>query len=54
MDSFRFVILGGGVVAGYAAQEFAHCGIPAGELCIVSAEKTLPYKWPPAFRGFFG
>ncbi len=52
MDSFRFVILGGGVVAGYAAQEFAHCGIPAGELCIVSAEKTLPYDRPPLSKDF--
>jgi len=52
MDSFRFVILGGGVVAGYAAQEFARCGIPPGELCIVSAEKTLPYDRPPLSKDF--
>jgi NADPH-dependent 2,4-dienoyl-CoA reductase/sulfur reductase-like enzyme len=52
MSSFRFVILGGGVVAGYAAQEFARCGIPAGELCIISAEKTLPYDRPPLSKGF--
>lgn len=52
MDSFRFVILGGGVTAGYAAQEFVRCGLPAGELCIVSAEKTLPYDRPPLSKGF--
>ncbi|MBK8900633.1 MAG: NAD(P)/FAD-dependent oxidoreductase [Anaerolineaceae bacterium] len=52
MDSFRFVILGGGVVAGYAAQEFARCGIPAGELCIVSNEKTLPYDRPPLSKDY--
>ena len=52
MDSYRFVILGGGVVAGYAAQEFARCGISPGELCIVSAEKTLPYDRPPLSKDF--
>lgn len=52
MDSYKFVILGGGVVAGNAAQEFARCEIPPGELCIVSAEKTLPYDRPPLSKDF--
>lgn len=52
MNYFRFVILGGGVVAGYAAQEFARCGISAGELCILSAEKTLPYDRPPLSKDY--
>lgn len=52
MDSFKYVILGGGLTAGYAAQEFAERGITAGELCIVSAEETPPYERPPLSKDF--
>jgi len=51
-SSFKFVILGGGLTAGYAAQEFADYGIQSGELCIVSAEETLPYERPPLSKKF--
>jgi NAD(P)H-nitrite reductase large subunit len=44
MHTYRYVILGGGVVAGYAAQELAHLDLRTGELCIVSADDTLPYE----------
>ena len=33
-----YVILGGGVAAGYAAQEFVKRGVSHGELCIISGE----------------
>ncbi len=52
MDSFRYVILGGGMVAGYAAKEFVAGGVKPGELAIVSAEHTLPYERPPLTKGF--
>lgn len=35
-----YVILGGGVAAGYAALEFTKRGISRGELCIISEEQV--------------
>ena len=52
MDSFRYVILGGGMVAGYAAKEFVERGIQPGELAIVSADDALPYERPPLSKGY--
>ncbi|EFJ08252.1 hypothetical protein SELMODRAFT_131995 [Selaginella moellendorffii] len=50
--SFRFVILGGGVSAGYAALEFVRLGIPAGDLCIITDEAVAPYERPALSKGF--
>lgn len=36
--AFVYVIVGGGVAAGYAALEFTKRGVPPGELCIISEE----------------
>lgn len=36
--AFVYVILGGGVAAGYAALEFVRKGVSHGELCIISDE----------------
>jgi len=52
MLTYKYVILGGGLVAGYAAREFANHGLSEGELCILSAEKTLPYERPPLSKKF--
>lgn len=52
MTSFRYIILGGGVVAGYAAQAFAEDGVKAGELALVSADDTLPYERPPLSKDY--
>jgi 3-phenylpropionate/trans-cinnamate dioxygenase ferredoxin reductase component len=52
MLTYKYIILGGGLSAGYAAQEFVEMGGPAGELCILSAEETLPYERPPLSKGF--
>ena len=52
MLDFKYVILGGGVTAGYAADEFANFDVPEGELCILSAEETLPYERPPLSKKF--
>jgi NADPH-dependent 2,4-dienoyl-CoA reductase/sulfur reductase-like enzyme len=52
MKSFPIVILGGGLVAGYAAREFAAQSGKKGELAIVTAENALPYERPPLSKGF--
>jgi hypothetical protein len=38
--AFVYVILGGGVAAGYAALEFTKRGVSQGELCIISEESV--------------
>ena len=43
----KYLILGGGVAAGYAAREFVKLGLKSGELAIVSAEGRPPYDRPP-------
>ena len=52
MKSFPIVILGGGVVAGYAAKEFVAQSGTKGGLAIVTAENALPYERPPLSKGF--
>lgn len=49
---YQNVILGGGVVAGYAAQAFVEAGLEPGNLAIISAEEMLPYDRPPLSKGF--
>lgn len=41
--AFVYVILGGGVAAGYAALEFSRSGVSHGELCIISEEPVKIY-----------
>ncbi|XWS44168.1 hypothetical protein CRYUN_Cryun15aG0021200 [Craigia yunnanensis] len=50
--AFVYVILGGGVAAGYAALEFTKRGVPHGELCIISEEPVAPYERPALSKGF--
>jgi NADPH-dependent 2,4-dienoyl-CoA reductase/sulfur reductase-like enzyme len=49
---YKYLILGGGVVAGYAAQEFVGQGLRSGELGIISADQMLPYDRPPLSKDF--
>ncbi len=49
---YRYLILGGGMVAGYAAKEFVERGLRPGELGIVSADAALPYERPPLSKSF--
>jgi NADPH-dependent 2,4-dienoyl-CoA reductase/sulfur reductase-like enzyme len=49
---YRTLILGGGMVAGYAAKEFVDKGLKPGELGIVSADNALPYERPPLSKTF--
>lgn len=52
MDESRFVILGGGMVAGYAAKELVKSGLKPGDLAILSSDSSLPYERPPLSKGF--
>ena len=52
VQDYRTIILGGGMVAGYAAKEFAEGGLKPGELGIVSADNALPYERPPLSKSF--
>jgi NADPH-dependent 2,4-dienoyl-CoA reductase/sulfur reductase-like enzyme len=52
MPESRFVIVGGGMVAGYAAKQFAELGLKPGELTILSADNAVPYERPPLSKGF--
>ncbi|WOL02277.1 monodehydroascorbate reductase-like [Canna indica] len=49
---FKYVILGGGVAAGYAAREFVKLGLKAGELAIISKEAVAPYERPALSKGY--
>jgi 3-phenylpropionate/trans-cinnamate dioxygenase ferredoxin reductase component len=52
MDESKFVILGGGMVAGYAAKEWVNLGLKPEELAVLSADTTIPYERPPLSKGF--
>jgi NADPH-dependent 2,4-dienoyl-CoA reductase/sulfur reductase-like enzyme len=52
MNGSNFVILGGGMVAGYAAKQLVELGLPPGELAILSADNSVPYERPPLSKGF--
>ena len=52
MQTAKYLILGGGMVAGYAAKELVERGLKRGELTIVSADSTVPYERPPLSKGF--
>ncbi|XP_074570873.1 monodehydroascorbate reductase 3, cytosolic-like [Curcuma longa] len=49
---FKYVILGGGVAAGYAAREFAKHGLNPGELAIISKEAVAPYERPALSKAY--
>src|SRR5690242_14616809 len=52
MVSFKHLILGGGMVAGYCAKQYIENGGGAGDLAIVSGDDALPYERPPLSKGF--
>jgi NADPH-dependent 2,4-dienoyl-CoA reductase/sulfur reductase-like enzyme len=52
MKISKYAILGGGMVAGYAAKQLVENGLKPGELTIVSADTSLPYERPPLSKGF--
>ena len=52
MTSYKHIILGGGMVAGYFAKEYVDNGGRSGDLAIVSADDALPYERPPLSKGY--
>lgn len=52
MKKYKYVILGGGTTAGYAAKQFVEEGIEKGELRIITAEPIYPMDRPPLSKGF--
>jgi NADPH-dependent 2,4-dienoyl-CoA reductase/sulfur reductase-like enzyme len=52
MNGSKFVILGGGMVAGYAAKQLVELGLHSGDLAILSADNSVPYERPPLSKGF--
>jgi len=52
MKTSKYLILGGGMVAGYAAKQLVEGGLKSGELHIVSADSSIPYERPPLSKGF--
>ncbi|KAF2307601.1 hypothetical protein GH714_030099 [Hevea brasiliensis] len=50
--SFKYVIVGGGVAAGYAAREFGKQGFNPGELAIISKEAVAPYERPALSKAY--
>jgi NADPH-dependent 2,4-dienoyl-CoA reductase/sulfur reductase-like enzyme len=52
MSTTKYVILGGGMVAGYAAKELVERGLKPRELTIVSQDSPVPYERPPLSKGF--
>lgn len=52
MKTSKYLLLGGGMVAGYAAKQLVESGLKAGELTIVSADGANPYERPPLSKGF--
>jgi NADPH-dependent 2,4-dienoyl-CoA reductase/sulfur reductase-like enzyme len=52
MKKSNVVILGGGMVAGYAAKQMVELGLPKGELAILSADNAVPYERPPLSKSF--
>jgi len=53
MKHYKYLILGGGVAAGYAVKELvSHDRFNAEDLAVVSADDTLPYDRPPLSKDF--
>ncbi|ONI01814.1 hypothetical protein PRUPE_6G160700 [Prunus persica] len=50
--NFKYVILGGGVSAGYAAREFAKQGLKPDELAVISKEAVAPYERPALSKAY--
>jgi 3-phenylpropionate/trans-cinnamate dioxygenase ferredoxin reductase component len=51
MEKSRIVVVGGGMVAGYAAKQLIELGKGSGELVILSADTSVPYERPPLSKG---
>eukprot|EP01024_Parvocaulis_polyphysoides_P034549 TRINITY_DN3058_c0_g3_i1.p1 TRINITY_DN3058_c0_g3~~TRINITY_DN3058_c0_g3_i1.p1 ORF type:complete len:474 (+),score=83.89 TRINITY_DN3058_c0_g3_i1:373-1794(+) len=51
-NSFKYIVLGGGNSAGYAAREFVAKEIPTSELCIITEEEYVAYERPALSKAY--
>ncbi|KAK8938467.1 Monodehydroascorbate reductase [Platanthera zijinensis] len=49
---YKYLVLGGGVAAGYAAREFSKLGLTPGKLAIISKEGVAPYERPALSKAY--
>jgi len=50
---YKYVIIGAGNAAGYAAKQFVDSGkLQKGELCMIGSEPVLPYERPALSKGY--
>lgn len=53
MRKYKYIIVGGGIVAGYAAQEFIkYSEFEEGDLAIITDDDAIPYERPPLSKDF--
>lgn len=52
MERYEYLILGGGMVAGYAIKEMVGQGVEPGAVCMISMDEDLPYMRPPLSKDF--
>jgi 3-phenylpropionate/trans-cinnamate dioxygenase ferredoxin reductase subunit len=52
MEKSKILIVGGGMVGGFCLKELAKLGLPAGEACLLSADRVAPYQRPPLSKEF--
>lgn len=53
MKHFKYLIVGGGISAGYAAKEFTeHEAYQNGDLAIITKDNAVPYERPPLSKDF--
>lgn len=50
--TYKYIILGGGVSAGYGAAEFVKQGLKPGELAVISKEAVAPYERPALSKAY--
>ncbi|KAI0558339.1 Pyridine nucleotide-disulfide oxidoreductase [Gracilaria domingensis] len=50
-STFKYIILGAGNAAGYAARQFVEMGLQPGELCLIGSEPYFPYERPALSKG---
>ncbi len=53
MKRYKYIIVGGGIVAGYAAREFIkYSEYNEGDLAIITDDDAIPYERPPLSKDF--
>eukprot|EP00798_Chlamydomonas_sp_ICE-L_P019890 gene19890-26594_t len=52
LSAFKYVVLGGGNSAGYAAKQFLESGLKPGELAIIGEEPVVSYERPALSKAY--